>query len=142
MQKDNLRPQHRARSTKDQLPRVGIVFVVGIKIFIESTPVDQGEACAGFVNHAGGHEAFWERLWLTGDVPEEPYESVPRGRAIFDQSTGKYVLYLDKCITTQPNIVRSIRTQLNLPASTQIRFDDSHYRCSACLNKKANFEDE
>jgi hypothetical protein len=121
---------------EDKLPRVGIIFLDGAKVFIESTPVNQAEASVGFVNHAGGHEAYWERLQLTGDVSEEPYESIPRGRAIFHQSTGKYVLYLDRCITKQANIVRAIMAQLNLPPGAQIRSDDPHYRCSACLKKK------
>jgi len=35
-------------------PLVGVIFLEDNRISIESTPVDQGEACAGFVNHAGG----------------------------------------------------------------------------------------
>ena len=113
---------------------MGIVFVYGREIFIESTPVDQGEACAGFVNHAGGHQAYWEHLQSTGEVPkDEPYESVPRGRAIFNQRTREFVLYLDKCIGKRAGIVRAIKTQLNLPPAARLQCDDSHYRCDKCL---------
>ncbi len=117
--------------------RVGIFFLYGNRTFIESTPVDQGEACAGFVNHAGGHEVYWEWLQSTGEVPEdEPYESVPRGRVLFNQKTREYLLYLDRCIVKRAVIVRAIKAQLSLPTGARTHvLTDSHYRCSKCLDR-------
>ena len=136
-------PQRKGRSgkaappKKDKPSRVGIVFLYENRTFVESTLVDQGEACAGFVNHTGGHEVYWERLQSAGEVPEdEPYESVPRGRVVFNQKTREYLLYLDRCIVKRAVIVRAIKAQLGLPAGSRtLILTDTHYRCSKCLDR-------
>ena len=126
--------QKNVRSSKTRTPHVGIFFMDGERIFMESTPVEKGEACAGFVNHPGAHETYWEHLQAMNLVArDELYECVPRGRALFNQASRQFVVYVDKCILRKPHIVRSIKAQLGLPSRTEIRADDMHYRCSTCL---------
>ena len=48
-------PRARGRSGNTPIkcrPLVGIIVLEDNRIFIESTPVDQGESCAGFVNQS------------------------------------------------------------------------------------------
>jgi len=112
---------------------VGIIFVFQGRVLIESTPASEGEIYGDFVNHANGHPDFWSRLQADGQVPPyEEYQIVPRGRAVVTRLSGRPTLYLDKCISKKPALVREIKRRLHLPASVEV-LADLHYRCADCL---------
>ena len=113
---------------------MGIIFVVGDQILIESTPVSEGEAYGDCMGHARGHEQFWADLQEQGHAPgDEEYIGIPRGRALFSKRTGQYLLLLDRCILRQPKLVREIRRRMNLPIRSMQISKDDHYRCKVCM---------
>lgn len=133
----NPRGQKPATTQEDRRPRVGIIFLVGDRLFTESAPTAEGEVYGDHINYQPGHDEFWARLQTDGRVPcDEEYFGVPRGRAVFSRRTGQYFLYLDRCIIKKPGIVRAIRRRLNLPSSAEI-LPDAHCRCPTCLYKSS-----
>ena len=116
---------------------VGIIFVFHGRVLIESTPASEGEVYGDFFNHANGHPEFWSRLQAEGRVSQyEEYQSVPRGRAVVSRLSGRPTLYLDKCISKKPALVREIKRRLHLPASVEV-LADLHYRCGDCLSRSS-----
>ena len=116
---------------------VGIIFAFHGRLFIESTPASEGELYGDFINHANGHPDYWIRLQRDGQVPEgEEYQNTPRGRAVVNRLTGRAALYLDKCISKKPALVREIKRRLHLPASVEA-LADLHYRCGDCLSRNS-----
>ena len=119
-------------------PSVGIIFVLGDRVLIESSQLSEAELCAGFVNHVRGHEEFWSRLENEAQVPlHQDYITVPRGRVIFSAETGQYSLLLDRCILKNPKLVREIRERMNLPRRGVVVATDGHYRCAVCMNRSS-----
>ena len=117
---------------------MGIFFLLGDQVLIESTSISDGEFCAGLVNHARGHEKFWEQLQADGLAPRDAdYITVPRGRVIFSVQTGKYSLLLDRCILEQPKFVKEIRQRMNLPTHGLQASVDDHYRCGFCMSRSS-----
>jgi hypothetical protein len=133
-----VRTQKRPSSEKpnsSQVGLVGIIFVLGDRVLIESTPISKGEVYGEFVNHARGHEGFWAQLQAEGLAPhDEDYIAAPRGRSVVNRVTRHPILYLDKCIIKKPAIVREIKRRLQLPARVEIS-TDPHYRCPVCLSR-------
>ena len=60
-------------------PRVGIVYFVGDKLFIDSTPVAQAGTYGDCLFHERDHHQYWAKLVSSGDVPDAEYEEHPRG---------------------------------------------------------------
>ena len=132
--RDEKRRQSPAPREKTQ-PSVGILFVLGNQVLIESTPASEGEVYGDFFNHGNGHPDFWSRLQASGQVPEDQdYINIPRGRAVVNRLTGRPILYLDRCVSRKPALVREIKRRLELPPSTEIS-PDPHYRCGVCLSR-------
>jgi hypothetical protein len=122
-------------SKPSQVVHVGVIFVVDDRVLIESTPANEGEVYGDFFNHSNGHPDFWARLQAEGQVPQDQdYINVPRGRAVVNCLTGHPVLYLDKCISKKPALVREIKRRLHLPGHIEIS-TDLHYRCEDCLSR-------
>jgi len=87
----------------DPVPKVGIFFFVDGEIIMDTVPVENGEPYGDAIQH-GGHYEFWEKL-----VPKtlaerrfkaRAYDAYPRGRVVFFPNRKKYVLYGDRCIST------------------------------------------
>jgi hypothetical protein len=114
-------------------PEVGIVFFVANKLLIDRTPVLQSEIYGDFRIHYRGHDAYWETLKETGAVPQDSeYVDYPRGRVAYDMRTGKYLVFLDRCILKKKSIVNKIMSELNLPTNLTKVDSDIHYRCPRC----------
>jgi hypothetical protein len=112
-------------------PRVGIFFVVAGALWMESTPVSQGEPYGACITFGGGHPKFWDELIKAGSVPPQPYEASPRGRALLDTVTGQFHIYADRCIARDVGMMSEIKSRLKLPLSTRPE-RDSHYVCKIC----------
>lgn len=114
-------------------PEVGIFFLIGDQLLIESTPLSLAEPYADHLGHAGGHDSMFDRLIESGKVPaNEEYQDVPRGRVVYSVATGQYTIYLDRCIRRQPKIVLQIVEHLHLPPDQYRLASDEHYRCAEC----------
>jgi hypothetical protein len=120
-------------------PRVGIFFVVGSKLWMESTPLTQAESYGDFKIHEHGHHEYWEELIKARVVPEDSeYEEYPRGRVAYDTRKGCFSLLADRCILRDNERVAEIAKKLHLQVESTKTDTDSHYRCARCLRQGTN----
>ena len=123
----------RGAATKVGVPQVGIVYLVGDRLHVDSTPLDEAGRYADFAIHEGDHISYWAELVRTLAVPDAEYEKYPRGRVAFNTKTGKYTLLADLCILRRRGIVQAILRRMHLPRKNTEIGDDPHYRCFRCL---------
>ena len=136
-QKRRSSPVSRKETKPFEVGQVGILFVLaGNRVLIESSQLSEAELCAGFVNYPRSHEEYWRKLQDDSLAPQdEDYVSTPRGRSVFSVQSGRYLLFLDRCILRKPKLVREICRRLNLPIRCLQISSDDHYRCSGCLEE-------
>jgi hypothetical protein len=114
---------------------VGIFWVVSGKLLIDSSALSGAERYGHNLTYPHGHNKVWERFQRKGIVPlEMEYEEAPRGRVMFNTQSQQFTLLADRCILRNKSVLREIMRKLLLPRGTEID-TDSHYRCSACLNR-------
>ena len=123
-----------AKSHKEQ-PEVGIVYWVGRKLWIDSTPVADAGRLGQFRIHERDHYQYWAQLVASGDVPGDEYEEHPRGRVAYDTKSGEFTLLADRCILRKKRLVSEILSRMNLPARGTKIDADAHYRCYHCLGR-------
>jgi hypothetical protein len=114
-------------------PEVGIIYLVGEKLWFDTTPVARAGTFGDFSFHEQYHCQYWEHLVKTGVVPNTEYEQYPRGRVSYNRKTGRFVLLADPCILREKNIVTAIFSQMHLQARGTETGTDSLYRCFRCL---------
>ena len=116
--------------------QVGIVYWVGDKLFIDSTPVAGAGRYGDSAIHERDHISYWAELVKSGIVPDSEYEQHPRGRVSYNEKTGKYTLLADRCILGRKRLVSAILSRLHLPVRGTETGTDSHYRCYRCLGRR------
>jgi hypothetical protein len=121
------------KDTKPNAPEVGIMFLVGNQLFIDSTPLSQAGRYADHLIHERSHVGYWVELVKSGEVPKREYEEFPRGRVAYNTKTGKFTLLADKCILGRKAVIKSIWSRLHLPPKDTETGTDFHYRCFRCL---------
>jgi hypothetical protein len=129
-------PKAAKRSTQRVLgtPQVGIFWLLGNRLLIESTPVNQAEDYSEFKIHPGGHDEVWEMFQRDGIAPVDlEYDEVPRGRVAYNVRTKQFLLLADGCILKQTLLVDQIKARMNLPPDNTKVGKDDHYRCPSCL---------
>lgn len=117
---------------------VGIVFMRGDDLWIDSTPVIHAVDYGELKTHEKGHADYWEELQAQHLVPaDEEYDEVSRGRVSYDIGKDLYYLFLDRCIRSRPKMVSRIFQAMHLPPwpATQVG-GDSHYVCPGCKGKE------
>jgi len=126
----------RRKNPKAAEPKVGVLFLVGAKLFIDSTPLSQAGSYGHHLIHELGHDEYWDQLVMMGAVAGAEYEEYPRGRVAYDTKSGKFTLLADKCILNKKSIVRKIGSAMNLPVGGTETDTDPHYRCFCCLGRR------
>ena len=129
------RKMKKHKTDKSSGPKVGIIYLVGDKLFIDSTPLSRAGQHGNHLIHEGDHISYWAELVKSGKVPNREYEELPRGRVAYDTKSGKFGLLADKCILDLNGIVRKILSRMNLPPKDTESGTDSHYRCIRCLGR-------
>lgn len=114
-------------------PRVGIFWLLKDQLVIESVPVSQAEPYDERLTFPASHIDVWKCLQQEGRAPlESEYDEPPRGRVIFEPSSGEFLILADACILARKRIMNEITRCLHLP--DEVKLDsDSHYRCWRCL---------
>jgi hypothetical protein len=125
----------RRKNPKTAEPAVGIIFLVGDKLLIDSTPLSQAGHCGHLLIHERGHDEYWGQLFKMGGVPGAEYEEYPRRRVAYDTKRGKFTLLADKCILDKKSIVSKIVSVMKLPVGGTETDTDPHYRCYRCLER-------
>ncbi len=122
-------------------PLVGVFWYFRCNFVIDSTPLSAATPYGYCATHPRGHLRYWTLLQRNGTVPFEiEYEEPPRGRVLYDQRRGRFVLLADACILRRHDLVRQLIAKMHLPAAETEIDSDSHYRCSACLARARRHE--
>ena len=114
-------------------PRLGIFWLVGGKLLMESAPLSAAEPYGGQLTHPRSHSELWRQHQRAGAVPADmDYDQPPRGRLTYDMTSQRFTVLADRCILRNKKILRRIMSELKLPENTETD-TDSRYRCFACL---------
>jgi hypothetical protein len=116
---------------------VGIFYLVGDKLWIDSTPLSGAGHYADHLIHDRGHDEYWTQLVKMGAVPSGGYEEFPRGRVAYGNKSGKFILLADICILDKDKVLDAILTRLHTPVEVTETGTASIYRCYHCLNRKS-----
>lgn len=114
-------------------PLVGIYFVVKDHVLHDSVALENAETYGDALQH-GGHNDFHEALSPQSPIERlfktRPYDYFPRGRVVYFQQTGRFRLYVDKCLDEE-TIQKVIETfcLADLDIETE---PDEHYKCAGC----------
>jgi len=114
---------------------VGIIYLVGEKIFIDSTPLSGAGHYADHLIHDRGHDEYWGQLVKMGAVPRAGYEEYPRGRIAYSNASGKFILLADVCILRENKVLYAILSRLHMPVQDTETGTVSIYRCFRCLGR-------
>jgi hypothetical protein len=115
-------------------PSVGIFYLVGSTLLIDSTPLARAGHYGEFRIHERSHLDYWTELVKSGKVPSSEYEEFPRGRVAYHPRSNKFGLLADECILSKEKILGRIFSHLCIPLKDAAIGTDSHYRCFRCLN--------
>jgi len=116
-------------------PKVGIVYLVGDKLWVDATPLTGAGSFGDFAIHERDHYQYWAQLVRSEAVPDAQYEEYPRGRVAYNTKTAKFLLLADRCILSRKGVLSKILTRLHLPPKNTETGTDSHYRCYRCLGR-------
>lgn len=121
--------------------RLGIFWLVGGKLLIDSAPLSECEIYGDHLNYPGSHIRVWECWQQIGKVPvESEYEEYARGRVMCDMKSKSFTLLADRCILKRSDFIAAIRKELHLPKQTSLG-TDPHYRCFTCLHGAKDTEE-
>jgi hypothetical protein len=125
------------RHAQEDVPHVGIFWLLNGKLIIDSTPLDEAEPYGDHLTHSRSHIDVWEQWRLSAKVPRESeYEEFPRGRVMYNTKTQRFTLLADRCILRDKDVVSRIISELHLPGENTDKGTDEHYRCSSCLQMR------
>jgi hypothetical protein len=116
-------------------PEVGIIYLVGEKLWIDTTLVARAMNFGDYAIHECDHQRYWEQLVKRGDAPDAGDDRYPRGRVSYNGGSAKFTLLADRCILSEKSLVATIFLQMNLPSRGTETGTDSLYRCLRCLLK-------
>jgi hypothetical protein len=129
--------EHKLRRVA-RTPQVGIFWVPGKRILLDTTPITEAETWADFKTHPRDHITLWRIYQRAGVVPEDQeYDDVPRGRVGYNTKTAEYLLLADRCILKNKSMVSKIMRKMNLSHKNTEINSDEHYRCPKCLERES-----
>lgn len=117
------------------MPEVGIIYLVGDKLWIDATSITRAGNFAEVVFHERDHSRYWRLLVEQQVVPSTEHDEFPRGRVSYNRKSGKFILLADVCILCEKGFVASILLRMNLPERGTETGTDSLYRCRRCLGR-------
>jgi hypothetical protein len=115
---------------------VGIFWLVGKRLIIDTAPLCEAGNYGEFKIYEGDHVTLWAELEKRGEVPRgSAFEEHPHGRVNFNTRTKRFTLFADPCILRKKNVVRKLVSLMRLPEDTALSTDE-HYRCFRCLRRR------
>jgi hypothetical protein len=137
-----MRKRATADTKKTKVPKVGLFFAVDRRPFVDGVPWMEVTSLTGFRTYGVGHPKYWERLQEGRAVPRDlEYDETPRGRVNYEDASGRFTLFADRCIIKNKRLVGKIINELSLPKNTRVLPDD-HYRCPGCVSEKQKKKEE
>lgn len=86
-----------------------------------------------FIDYPYSHFEMWDKL-SNKRFPYADFAAYPRGRLLFDVKKGKYLLYLDRCITDTE--IKMVIKFYDLEKDKYILSRDEHYCCDRCYRMR------
>src|ERR1035441_4486160 len=118
-------------------PQVGIFWLLGDRLIIDTTPMSGGEQYGDCLNHPKSHIDYWTERQRLGDLPRDTeYEEHPRGRVVYNTKTDRYSFCADRCILRKKSVVKRIVKAMHLPIEMTDVLTDGDYRCFRCLERQ------
>ena len=108
-------------------------------IVTDATSLARAEPYGDFLTHPRGHYEVWSK-WQTQSaavlarqaIPPEisyhEYEDFPRGRIVYNVTTGIFLVYADRRLQ-HPEVIGRIAALFALPPGAFAVRSDAHYRC-------------
>lgn len=82
----------------------------------------------GYRDTALAHAVLWDRIIAEEpDLADSEYFSIPRGRVLFSEATGRYRIYASRAVCADTKKIASIRRYFRLPAELTDAVADAHY---------------
>jgi|SRR5664280_1594041 hypothetical protein len=117
-------------------PSVGIFWLIGQRLIIDTTALSEAGRYGDFKIHEGDHVTVWAEMERRGELPRNTdYEEHPRGRVNYNTRTQQFTLFADVCILRRKNVIRKLMSAMHLSDDTALSTDE-HYRCFRCLAGK------
>jgi hypothetical protein len=133
---------NRATGRRKKEPHVGVFWLVGGKLLIDSTALSKAEPYGDHLIHPRSHIDVWALFQRNGIASiDMEYEEAPRGRVMYDTKTRRFTLLADRCILKRKDLVGKIISAMNLTGKNIDKGTDSHYRCSGCPSRNSNNAD-
>ena len=110
--------------------KVGIFWVYRGTVLGRPVKLEAGEAFGEFIDSPEGHVHVWEETnGFSQQFPElagRDYETVPRGRVLFNCDEKQFVVYLDSVLMNDETKV-ALKTAFSLEDADCTFLADSHY---------------
>jgi len=119
------------------MAQVGIVYLVGGKIWIDATPIARADNLGDLAFHQLEHERWWAELVKKGVAPDNVYTEFPRGRVSFDRRNEEFRFLADECILRRRSLVAAILERMHLSARNTKIGKDGGYRCGVCRRSES-----
>jgi hypothetical protein len=144
------RQKERRKLLESGMPRVGIIYVIDHSMvdsgsteekdyYISPTPIQEAPAYGNYKIHERvDHYDYWEDVLQPFLAKKHPvykkldYDFFPRGWVVYDTEEDVYLLYLDKCIQKDWEMVSKIIQDMALPRPKVKVVADEHYQCKGC----------
>jgi hypothetical protein len=116
------------------MPKVGIFWVHKGKVIGKARDISEGIGANGWIDSPDQHVTLWEHEPAFARLRAEDcgYESVPRGRMVWQQATETPVIYMDKKLLRSESAKKNVAAFFGLdPAAVQWK-SDPHYTTDPC----------
>ncbi len=121
-----------------KLPSVGVFWRVENMLVVNCSPLIEAETYGDCITHAAGHYELWEKWRKLGSaklkslgypikICSTEYESWPRGRVVYDVSSRRFIVYMDKRLQIT-QIIDHLTVTFCIGQSECIICSDYHYR--------------
>jgi hypothetical protein len=92
-----------SKPSRQKNPRVGIFWLLGGKLLIDSTSLNEAERYGIHLTHPRNHLEVWTWFQQGGTVPADiEYEEPPRGRVVYNRKTEAPFVHCHNALPTEP----------------------------------------
>ena len=102
---------------------VGLFFFINNRVVAKKLEVCKGVASGDYINHPKSHFEFFIEI---SNNPLDDYGHYPRGRIIYNQKSGRFLVYIDKTLNKK-YIKELILKEFNLDERICEFRKDIHY---------------
>ena len=104
---------------------IGPFLYIKNTLIFNACPLSEGRKQADKLDNSYGHEKLRDDHFYTGD-----YIDYPRGRAVWDCTNNRVIIYIDPCIK-RANVLAKIEAAFGL--TDYVLAEDDRYRCKRCV---------